>query len=132
MWPGPRPTPIPSGILIHAAICHNTSVKIWWGCSAPLFGGGGRERDPHLTQCHLGEIYLCTKWHLNRSSRLATTDMGQKFGAVSLLGRGAGSPFNVMWPWPRPTSVPSFILIHPTIWPQCTSVTDRTDRQTMV
>jgi len=23
--------------------------------------------------------------------------------------------------------VPSFILIHPTVWPQCTNVTDRTD-----
>ena len=25
--------------------------------------------------------------------------------------------------------MPSFILIHPTIWPQYTNVTDRTDRQ---
>ena len=30
-----------------------------------------------------------------------------------------------MWPGPRPTSVPSFILIHPTVWPQYTNVTDR-------
>jgi len=26
--------------------------------------------------------------------------------------------------------VPSFILIHPTVWPQCTNVTDGQDRQT--
>jgi len=26
--------------------------------------------------------------------------------------------------------MPSFILIHPTVWPQYTNVTDRTDRQT--
>ena len=26
--------------------------------------------------------------------------------------------------------MPSFILIHPTVWPQCTNVTDRQDRQT--
>jgi len=26
--------------------------------------------------------------------------------------------------------VPSFILIRPTVWPQYTNVTDRTDRQT--
>jgi len=26
--------------------------------------------------------------------------------------------------------VPSFILIHPTVWSQYTNVTDRTDRQT--
>jgi len=35
-----------------------------------------------------------------------------------------------MWPGPRPTCMPSFVLIRPTIWPQCTNVTDRqTDRQ---
>jgi len=32
---------------------------------------------------------------------------------------------NTMWPGPRPTSVPSGILIHPTVWPQYTNVTDR-------
>jgi len=34
-----------------------------------------------------------------------------------------------MWPGPGPASMPSFILIHPTVWPQYTNVTDRT-RQT--
>jgi len=29
-----------------------------------------------------------------------------------------GSPCNTMWPGPRPTSLPSGILIHPTVWPQ--------------
>jgi len=43
---------------------------------------------------------------------------------------GAGSPSNTMRPGPRPTSVPSDISIHPTVWPQYTNVTDRTDRQT--
>ena len=39
--------------------------------------------------------------------------------------------YNTVWPGPRPTSMPSFIFIHPTVWPQCTNVTDRqTDRQT--
>ena len=47
-------------------------------------------------------------------------------------GGGAGCPSNTMWPGPRPTSTPSFILIHPAVWPQYTNVTDRTgqDRQT--
>jgi len=40
----------------------------------------------------------------------------------------AGSPSNTMWSGPRPTCVPSFILIRPTVWPQCTNVTDRTDK----
>jgi len=29
--------------------------------------------------------------------------------------------------WAEPNSVPSAILIHPTVWPQYTSITDRTD-----
>jgi len=33
-----------------------------------------------------------------------------------------------MWPGPRPTCKPSFILIHLTVWPQYTNVTDRTAR----
>ena len=35
-------------------------------------------------------------------------------------GRGAGSPSNIISLGPRPTSVPSGILIHPTVWPQYT------------
>jgi len=45
-----------------------------------------------------------------------------------LEGGAAGSPSNTMWPGPRPTGMPSFILIHPTVWPQYTNVKDRTDR----
>jgi len=37
----------------------------------------------------------------------------------------AGSPSNTMWPGTRPTCTPSFILIRPTVCPQCTNVTDR-------
>ena len=45
--------------------------------------------------------------------------------------RGAASPSNTMWPGPRPTSVPSGISIHPTVWPQYTTVTNiQTDRHT--
>jgi len=36
---------------------------------------------------------------------------------------------NIMPPGPRPISVPSGILIHPTIWPQYTNVTERQDRE---
>jgi len=39
-------------------------------------------------------------------------------------------PSNTMWPGPRHTSVPSGILVHPTVSPQYTNVTDtQTDRQ---
>jgi len=43
---------------------------------------------------------------------------GPKLGAVPLWGGGTGSPSNAMWPGIRSTSIPSFILIHPTVWPQ--------------
>jgi len=48
---------------------------------------------------------------------------------VPLSVRGAGSPSNIMWPGPRPTSIPSGVLIHPTVWPQYTNVTDRQGRR---
>ena len=41
------------------------------------------------------EAYLHTKWHLNPSCRLATTDMAEKMGAGAPLGE-AGSPSNTM------------------------------------
>ena len=52
-------------------------------------------------------------------------------GAMRLChfgGGGAGSPSNTVWPGPRPTCTPSFILIHQTVWSQYTNVTDRTNR----
>ena len=77
-----------------------------------------------------GEAYLHTKWHLDPSSHFAATDIGRIVRGLCPFGaRGAGSPSNTVWPAPRPTCMPSFILIHPTVWPQCTNVTDRTDRQ---
>jgi len=49
------------------------------------------------------------------------------------------SPPNTMWPGPMPTCVPSFILIHPSVWPQYINITDtqedtqdRQDRQRTV
>ena len=51
--------------------------------------------------------------------RLATIDVGQKWGLLCpFLWGGAGSPSNTMSPGPRPTSIPSGILIHPAVWPQ--------------
>ena len=72
-----------------------------------------------------------SKWLIDPSSHLGTTDMGHKLGGCAPLG-GAGSLSNTMWPWPSPTSMPSFILIHPTVWPQRYRQTDGLDRETMV
>ena len=62
---------------------------------------------------------LPTKWHLDPSSHLATTDMGRKLGIPPPFGGGgAGFPSNTMSLGLRPMSLPSGILIHPAIWPQ--------------
>ena len=77
------------------------------------------------------EAHLDAKCHLDPSNRLATIDMVRKLGGgYAPFGRKARSPSNTMWPGPRPTCTPSFILIHPNVWPQYTNVTERTDRQT--
>jgi len=46
--------------------------------------------------------------------------MGRTWGGGlrPLFGRGVGSPSNTKSPGPRPTSIPSGILIHAAIWPQ--------------
>ena len=96
----------------------------------PLSGGG--ELGAHLTQYGQAEVYFHTKkWRLGPSSLLATADMGRKLGAVPLLGRGAGSPTKTLWLGLRPTSMPSFILIYPTVWPQYSNITDRQNKQTV-
>jgi len=86
--------------------------------AVPLFGGGGSAVSAS-SKMWPGEAYLSTKWQLDPSSHLATTDMVRKFGATPLWGGAGGSPSNTMW------SGPSLILIHPSVWPQYTNVTDR-------
>ena len=91
--------------------------KIGWG-AVPFFLGSW---VPIKDKVAWAEACLCNKWHLGPSSHLATIDMGLKLGgSVPFLGRGAGSPSSTMWPGPRPTCVPSFILIHPAVWPVAT------------
>jgi len=61
--------------------------------------------------------------------------MGRKVGsAMPPFGGegGDGSPSNTMPPGRRPTSVPIGILIHPTVWPQYTNVTNTQTVQTTV
>jgi len=171
MWPGPRPTSLPGGILIHPAVWPQQTWAKNWGGIAPL---GEGELGPHLTQCGLGQglsPYQVVFWSIQ-----TTIDMGRKLDGcyapfvgeggelgphVTQCGLGWGlppyqmasytdadnacthkfwncgaavplsigeaeSPSNTMWPGPRPTCMPSFILIHPVIWPQYTNVTNRT------
>jgi len=90
-------TSVPSGILIHPAVCLQQTWAEKWGCRAvPLYSGVGSPSN--------------TMWTGLRPTSIPS-----------------GSPSNALWPEPRPTS----ILIHPTVWPQYTNVTevDKTDRQ---
>jgi len=117
MWPRPRSTSVPSGVFIHPAVWNRHGQKIGWGGCALFLGVAG---SPSNTVAW-GKAYLHTKWHHSPSSRLATTGIGRKLGAVPFCPfrrDGAGSPSNTMSSRPRPTSVPSGILIHAAVWPQ--------------
>jgi len=79
-----------------------------------------------LTQQRI-QAYLHTTRHPDPCSLLATTYTGRKKlgrAAVPLWVGGAGSPSNTMSHGPRPICIPSGILIHETVWPQYTRVTD--------
>jgi len=65
--------------------------------------------------------------------RLATIDMGRKLGGLlAFSGRGAELGPNLTQCGRSRglyTSMPSFILVHPTVWPQYTNITDRQHRR---
>ena len=56
----------------------------------PFFSGGSWVPIEHNVVWD--EAYLDTKWHLSPFSRLATTDIGRKLGAVPLLGEADWVP----------------------------------------
>ena len=101
----------------------------------PLFKG---EVGPHLTQCGLDRSlppYQVASWSIQPfgHNKLRAENCGG--GLCPIKGGRAGSPSNRMWPGPKPICMPSLILIHQTVWPQYTNVTNRTrqtgeDRQT--
>jgi len=87
----------------------------------------------HSTAPRQRAVHYKSSADVEMGDRLVTIDMGQKVGAAVPLsvGRELG-PHLTMSPGPRPTSIPSGILIHPTVWPQYTDVTDRQTGQTTV
>jgi len=52
------------------------------GCCAPF--GQGESWVPIQCNVAWAGVYLCTNWHLDPSSRLSTTDIDRKLGAVPL------------------------------------------------
>jgi len=82
MWPGPRPTSIPSGIVIYPAVWSKQTWTQNWGC-APL-GGAGSPSD----NVAWAEVYIPTKWHLDPFNRLVTIHWPKSGGLLCPL-----SPF---------------------------------------
>ena len=105
----------------------------WYKCSATpehLYKRSPKDGSPYAIGSSsvtsvLGrglETYLHTKWHLHPYSRLAQQTWAKNWGLCSF---GERELSNTMWLASRPTSMPSFTLIHSTVWPQYTNVTDR-------
>jgi len=86
------------------------------GAAVPLSRG---ELGPRLTQCGRGRGLL--PYQVASSSRqpFGHNRHGPKTGIAPFKGGvPAATPCNTTSPGPRFTSVPSGILIHPTVWPQ--------------
>jgi len=113
--PRPRPTSIPSGILIHPFVWpQRTWAKNWE--AVPLLEG---ELSSHLTQSRPGrEAYLRTKWHIDPSSRFSHNRHGPKIGGCAPFLDGELRPHLTQSPWPRPIAVSSGVLILAAVWPQ--------------
>jgi len=89
----------------------------------PKIGGCapyGGKLDPHVAQCGLGPglpLYQVASWSIQSFGH--NRHGPKNWGLWSpFLGEGAGSTSNTILLGPRPTSLPTDILIHPAIWPQ--------------
>ena len=92
---------------------HNRHEPKTGGSCAPFRG----ELRPHLTQRRLGRglspyQVACLSIHLFGHNR-----HGPKIGCA-FFRAAAGSPSNTKSTGPRPTSIPSGILVHPAVSPQ--------------
>ena len=106
VWPGPRSTSVPSGILIHPAVWPQRTWAKNWGLY-PFWGAGSPSN---------------TMWSGPRpisvpSGILIHPDHDRHGSKIGWLlcpfcwGRGrAGSPCNTVWPGLRPTTLPNGIL----------------------
>jgi len=127
MLPGPRPTIVPSGILIHPAVWSQQTWPKIGGC-APFLGGGGAGSPSNTMSLGSRSTFLLrvASWSIEPFGH---NRYGPRIGGglCPFKGRAPGSLSHTMWPVPRPNRMPSFTLIRPTVWPQYTNVTDRTD-----
>ena len=122
MWPGPRPTPVPNGILIHAAVWPQYMGQNW-GCPAPFLEGVGSPSNtmspgPRSTSVPSGILIHPAVW--------PQQTWGENWGLCPSWGGEVG-PHLTQCGLPPCQVSPGWI--HQTVWPQCTNVTDRQNRQ---
>jgi len=92
--PGPRPTSVPSGVLIQPFY----HMQQTWAENRGLcpFGAVGSLSN---TMWRGPEAYLPIKWHLDPSGRLATEDMDRKLGWVVCGPFWGGELGPYLTPW---------------------------------
>jgi len=108
---------------------HNpNSISIGSAAFAGLMIVTDRLTDrPHYSVCNI-YIRNTTMWPNNNNKSSAVAEMGDHLATVGMSRNWGGAavegwvptgfPSNTMWPGPRPTTLPSGILIYPTSWPQ--------------
>jgi len=116
MSPGPRPTSVPSGILIHQAVRPQQTSAKNSGAVSPSKTMWSGPRPTSLPSGILIYPALCLQ-----------QTWAENWGlCAAFLGGAAGSPSKTMSPGPSSTSIPSGImiqsgiLIHPAVCPQQT------------
>ena len=126
VWPGPRPTCMPSFIFIHAAVWPQQTWAENWGDPVPPFSRGGTGSPSNVMS--LGQRPTSVPCGILIHPAIWPQHMGRKpenWGCVPLVEE-ARSPSNTMWPGPRLTCMPSFINRLATIHQRYR----QTDRQT--
>ena len=109
LWYDPRPIPSHQVALIQPVWPQQTWVENWG--AMPFLGWG---LGPRLAQCGLGwdlPPYQVAFWSIHPfgHNRYRPKTGGRDCAPFGV--GGAGSPFSTKWPGPRPTSIPSGILI---------------------
>jgi len=130
MSPAPRPTSVPSGILMHQAIWPQyIGRKLGGGCCVPFWGGVGFPSNtmspgPMPSSIPSGMLIHPAVW--------PQRTWAKNWRGLCPFWEELGLHLTQFTePGPRPSFMSSVILIHAAVWPQYTNVTYRqTDRQT--
>jgi len=91
IWPGPRPTSVSSGILIHPAVrLQQTWAENWE--AVPLWGRVNK-LGPHLHNVVGAEAYIHAKFHLDPCNRLDTVHQRHRQDRTDNGPIAYGEPF---------------------------------------